>query len=54
VAVFAVVLWQVAPQVWLDWTKDVLLWTTAALTVFSGLHYAYHTGKTLPEIGSKD
>ena len=53
VTVFAVVLWQVAPKAWLEWTKDGLLWTTAALTVISGLHYAYRTGKALPEITPK-
>jgi cardiolipin synthase len=53
ITVFAVVLWQVAPAVWLDWIKDALLWTTAALTVLSGLHYAYRTGKALPETTAK-
>ncbi len=53
VAVFIVVLEEVAPRDWLALLKEVLLWTTAALTVLSGFHYAYRTGKMLPGIHGK-
>ena len=53
VAVFVVVLEEVAPRDWLALLKVVLLWTTAALTVLSGFHYAYRTGKMLPGIHGK-
>ncbi len=53
VAVFVVVLEEVAPSGWLAALKELTLWTTAALTVLSGFHYAYRTGKMLPGIHSK-
>jgi len=53
-AVIAVVAVQVIPGAALVWTKDLLLWLTAALTVLSGVHYAWRVGKMLPEIPSKD
>lgn len=37
----------------LVWVKGFLLWLTAALTVLSGVHYAYCTGKALPEVAAK-
>jgi cardiolipin synthase len=51
-AVIAVAV-QVIPGAALVWTKDLLLWLTAALTVLSGVHYAWRVGKMLPEISSK-
>ena len=54
ITVFVVVLEEVVPRGWLAASKEVSLWTTAALTVFSGLHYAYRTGKMLPDLGSKN
>ncbi|HSC76975.1 MAG TPA: CDP-alcohol phosphatidyltransferase family protein [Candidatus Acidoferrales bacterium] len=53
VAVFVVVLEEVAPRDWLALLKEVMLWTTAALTILSGFHYAYRTGKMLPGIHGK-
>ena len=53
-AVIAVVAVQVIPGAALVWTKDLLLWLTAALTVLSGVHYAWRIGKMLPDIPSKD
>ena len=53
-AVIAVVAVQVIPGAALVWTKDLLLWLTAALTVLSGVHYAWRVGKMLPDIPSKD
>lgn len=52
-AVITVVAVQVIPGAGLVWTKDLLLWLTAALTVLSGVHYAWRVGKMLPEISSK-
>ncbi len=54
VTVFIVVLEEVVPRDWLAMSKDVAVWTTVALTIFSGLHYAYRTGKLLPYPGSKN
>jgi hypothetical protein len=51
--VFVVVLEEVAHRDWLALLKEVLLWTTAALTILSGFHYAYRTGKMLPGIHGK-
>ena len=53
VAVFVVVLEEVAPSDWLLVFKEATLWITAALTVLSGLHYAYRTGRMLPGIHDK-
>lgn len=53
VTVVAVVLAVLVPQGALLWTKNLLLWLTATLTVLSGVHYAYRTGKMLPEIPPK-
>lgn len=53
VTVVAVVLVQVMPHGALLWAKNLLLWLTAALTVLSGVHYAYRMGKVLPEIPPK-
>ena len=53
-AVIAVVAVQVIPGAALVWTKGLLLWLTAALTVLSGVHYAWRIGKMLPDIPSKD
>ncbi len=44
--VLAVVLGRVWPPAEVLWR--VLLWLTAALTVLTGVHYAYQTGKVLP------
>jgi len=40
---------ELAPAEALLWAKGILLWLTAALTVFSGVHYAYRTATHLPE-----
>jgi len=48
--VMVVVLAEVFAEPWLLGTKQFLIWLTAALTVLSGLHYAWRTGKMLPEI----
>ena len=53
-AVIAVVAVEVLPGAALVWAKDLLLWLTAALTVLSGIHYAWRIGKMLPDIPSKD
>lgn len=53
VTVLVVVGVEVVPQAALLWTKNLLLWLTAVLTVLSGVHYAYRTGKMLPEIPAK-
>jgi cardiolipin synthase len=53
VTVFVVVLLAVVPTAGLSWIKDVLLWLTAALTVVSGLHYAYRTSKLVPAASPK-
>lgn len=50
VTVFVVVLVQVTPQPPLVWLNGLLLWLTAALTVLSGVHYAWRTGRLLQEI----
>lgn len=52
-AVIAVVAEKVIPGATLVWTKDLLLWLTAALTVLSGVHYAWRIGKMLPDIPAK-
>ena len=44
--VLAVVLGRVWPPAEESWR--VLLWLTAVLTVLTGVHYAYQTGKVLP------
>ena len=44
--VLAVVLGRVWPPAEVLW--PVLLWLTAVLTVLTGVHYAYQTGKVLP------
>lgn len=49
VTVLAAVVAEVAPFESLQWAKEALLWLTAALTVLSGVHYAYRTAKALPE-----
>jgi len=49
VTVVAAVIAQLAPVAPLVWTKNVLLWLTAALTVVSGVHYASRTAKHLPD-----
>lgn len=46
ITVFGVVLGRVWPPA--VSAKPPLLWLTAILTVVSGIHYAYHTGKVLP------
>lgn len=51
--VLLVVLAVVVSHPALHWARDVLLWLTAVLTVLSGVHYAWRTGKTLSEIPSK-
>lgn len=37
----------------LQWAKGFLLWLTAALTVLSGVHYAYCTAKAPPDVAAK-
>ncbi|MGH9862793.1 MAG: hypothetical protein ACRD35_05145, partial [Candidatus Acidiferrales bacterium] len=37
----------------LQWAKELFLWLTAGLTILSGLHYAYRTGKLLPAASPK-
>ena len=49
VTVVAAVVAELAPAEALLWAKGILLWLTAALTVFSGVHYAYRTATHLPE-----
>ena len=51
--VLAVLLVAVVRQGWLVWTQGLLLWLTAALTVVSGLHYAYQVGRILPQLPSE-
>ncbi|MFQ5778584.1 MAG: CDP-alcohol phosphatidyltransferase family protein [Terriglobia bacterium] len=53
VTVFLVVLTLLAPYRLLLSVKAGLLWLTVALTVVSGVHYAYRTGKVLPAAPSK-
>jgi cardiolipin synthase len=48
--VFVVVLAEVTPRVILLDLKGLLLWLTATLTVFTGLHYAYRTSKLSPAV----
>lgn len=52
-AVVVVVLLQVFPGTELLWARGLLLWLAAALTLLSGAHYAYRTGRMLPEVPSK-
>jgi hypothetical protein len=52
-AVIAVVAVEVLPGAALVWAKGWLLWLTAALTVLSGVHYAWRVGKLLSEIPPK-
>ncbi|HKZ52124.1 MAG TPA: CDP-diacylglycerol--glycerol-3-phosphate 3-phosphatidyltransferase [Candidatus Acidoferrales bacterium] len=46
--VFVVLLVEVLPAAGLVGIKQFLLWLTAALTVASGVHYAYRTSKLVP------
>lgn len=52
VTVIVVVGFNVMPHEVLEWLRGLLLWLTAAITLLSGVHYAYRTGKMLPEIPS--
>jgi cardiolipin synthase len=51
--VFAAVLAELGPPAALLRAKDGLLWLTAALTILSGLHYAYRTGRLISELPTK-
>lgn len=51
--VFAAVLAELGPPAPLLSAKDGLVWLTAGLTVVSGLHYAWRTGKMLPDIPTR-
>jgi cardiolipin synthase len=53
VTVFAAVLVEVVPDERLAWVKLALLGLTVGLTVFSGFHYAYRTGKLISEAPPK-
>lgn len=53
VTLFVVVVFALEPHPALLTAKQVLLWLTGALTVLSGMHYAYRTGTVLPEIPPK-
>lgn len=48
-----VVLARVWPHGAVVWAKDVLIWLTVAITLASGIHYAWRTGKVLPDIPPK-
>lgn len=49
VTVVAAVVAELEPAPLLLWAKGFLLWLTVALTVFSGVHYAYRTAKHLSD-----
>ncbi len=54
VTVFVVVLLNLWSPGWLEWSRNLLLWLTAAVTLLSGVHYALQTGRVLPEIPPKE